>query len=68
MLNELRSSAASRILTLARHLVYGAAVKMGGSDPYDPATMDFKSPAARVTTARPTGAFAAGNALSMTAG
>ena len=31
MLNELRASSASRILTLARHMVYGAAVKMGGS-------------------------------------
>jgi nitrite reductase (NO-forming) len=39
----------------------------GTSDPYDPATMDFKSPPARITTARQTGAFAAGNALSMTA-
>jgi nitrite reductase (NO-forming) len=37
------------------------------SDPHDPATMDFKSPPARIATARPTGAFAAGNALSMTA-
>ena len=37
------------------------------SDPYDPAKMDFKSPPARVTTARQTGAFAAGNALSTTA-
>ena len=37
------------------------------SDPYDPATMDFKSPPARITTARQTGAFAAGNALSTTA-
>ncbi|MGH2607471.1 MAG: multicopper oxidase domain-containing protein [Tepidiformaceae bacterium] len=36
-------------------------------DPYDPATMDFKSPPARITTARQTGAFAAGAALSMTA-
>jgi len=56
-------------------MVYGAAVKMGGSelalpaasDPHDPATMDFKSPPAGVATARQTGAFAAGNALSMTA-
>ena len=39
----------------------------GTSDPYDPATMDFKSPPARITTARQTGAFTAGNALSMTA-
>jgi nitrite reductase (NO-forming) len=37
------------------------------SDPYDPATIDLKSPPARVTNTRPTGAFAAGNALSMTA-
>jgi nitrite reductase (NO-forming) len=37
------------------------------SDPHDPATMDFKSPPARITTARQTGAFAAGSALSMTA-
>jgi len=37
------------------------------SDPYDTATMDFTSPPARVTTARQTGAFAAGDALSMTA-
>jgi Multicopper oxidase len=108
---ELRSSRNAQIgqawtpgavLTLACHMVYGAAVKMGGSgrtpsgmqqrrrtwcrlwllalalaacdawapaasDPHDPATMDFKSPPARVTTARHTGAFAAGNALSMTA-
>jgi len=37
------------------------------SDPHDPPTMDFKSPPARITTVRPSGAFAAGNALSMTA-
>ena len=36
-------------------------------DPYNPATMDFTSPPARITTARQTGAFAAGAALSMTA-
>jgi hypothetical protein len=37
------------------------------SDAYDPAAMDLKSPLARVTTARKTGAFAAGSALSTTA-
>jgi len=37
------------------------------SDAYDPAAMDLKSPLARVTTARETGAFAAGSALSTTA-
>jgi nitrite reductase (NO-forming) len=37
------------------------------SDPYDPTTMNFKSPPARITNARQTGAFAAGAALSMTA-
>ena len=37
------------------------------SDPYSPATMDFKSLPARVTSERSTGAFAAGAALSMTA-
>lgn len=37
------------------------------SDPYDPAAMDLKSPPARVTSERSTGAFAAGAALSMTA-
>jgi nitrite reductase (NO-forming) len=37
------------------------------SDPYNPATMDIKSPPARVTTGRPTGAFAVGGALSTSA-
>ena len=37
------------------------------SDAYDPAAMDLKSPLARVITARKTGAFAAGSALSTTA-
>src|SRR5438128_12312336 len=37
------------------------------SDAYDPAAMDLKSPLARVTVARETGAFAAGSALSTTA-
>jgi hypothetical protein len=36
-------------------------------DPYDPTAMNFKSPPARITNARQTGAFAAGAALSMTA-
>jgi nitrite reductase (NO-forming) len=39
----------------------------GPPDPYNPATMDFTSPPARITTARQTGAFAAGAALSTTA-
>jgi nitrite reductase (NO-forming) len=38
-----------------------------GSGPYGAATMDLKAPPARVTTTRRAGAFAAGNALSMTA-
>ena len=54
------------LLTLA--LVACDARPPGPPDPYDPATMDFKSPPARVTTGgRQTGAFAAGAALSMTA-
>jgi nitrite reductase (NO-forming) len=36
-------------------------------DPYDPARMDFKTPPAVLSSERHTGAFAAGNALSMDA-
>jgi len=37
------------------------------ADPYDPAKMDFKSPPAKVTNERNTGAFAQGASLSMEA-
>ena len=56
-----------RLWLLALALAACDARPPAASDPYDPATMDFKSPPARITTARQTGAFAAGNALSMTA-
>jgi nitrite reductase (NO-forming) len=56
-----------RLWLLALTLAACDARPPAASDPHDPATMDFKSPPARVTTARHTGAFAAGNALSMTA-
>lgn len=56
-----------RLWLLALALAACDARPPAASDPHDPATMDFKSPPARIITARHTGAFAAGNALSMTA-
>ena len=56
-----------RLWLLALALVACDARSRAAPDPHDPATMDFKSPPARITTARHTGAVAAGNALSMTA-
>ncbi|MGH7388225.1 MAG: multicopper oxidase domain-containing protein [Candidatus Rokuibacteriota bacterium] len=56
-----------RLWVLAFALAACEAMPSVTSDPYSPATMDFKSPPARVTSERPTGAFAAGAALSMTA-
>ena len=48
------------LLTLA--LAACDARSPAASDPHSPATMDFKSPPARIITARQSGAFAAGNA------
>lgn len=53
------------LLTLA--LIGCDARASAPSDPYDPTTMDFTSPPARITTARQTGPFAVGDVLSMTA-
>ena len=55
------------LVTLAALCTLAACDSRKDSDPYDTSKMDFKSPSALVTTERHTGAFAAGESLSLDA-
>jgi nitrite reductase (NO-forming) len=50
---------------LASLFILSACDRGKPADPYDTAKMDFKSPAAKLSTERGTGAFASGSSLSM---